>query len=96
MGSPSLDPSRMTGSFQGRGPNSSGEQRCAGADSEPARRRPVRAKQAPSRIYLAYLAAGGSSFSTRSPSGVMSYLPSRCTSYPALTISFAVCTLQTG
>src|SRR5215475_1190662 len=35
---------------------------------------------------------GSSSSSTRSPAGVISYLPSRCTSHPALIISRAVCT----
>src|SRR6478672_3021629 len=39
---------------------------------------------------------GSSSSSTRSPAGETSYLPSRRTSHPALTISCAVCTLQTG
>src|SRR5262245_25091944 len=37
---------------------------------------------------------GSSSSSTRSPAGVISYLPSRRTSHPAPTISCAVCTLQ--
>jgi hypothetical protein len=36
------------------------------------------------------------SASMRNPSRVISYFPSRCTSKPALTISSAVCTLQTG